>query len=193
MHKEYETSGKTFCSPKCPCNWAIHFNSSDDESYDMAGAHNYQHCSSNVDGYEIDPDHVTLFSQLEEKYFCAGLCTNPGHFVFSNVNNGIPDATCQSALALEMTEPIKTLVLTNLIGMLLTTISLGLIMLGIGIKLFKCAGKPCKKFRAYKKRQKQFKQAEMNALEMTEDSEEAYEKVKPQSARSVPPSAPPKK
>ena len=136
---------------------------------------------------------MTLFSQLEEKYYCAGLCTNPGHFVFSNVNNGIPDATCQSALALEMTEPIKNLVMTNLVGMLLTTISLGLIMLGIGVKLFRCDCKPTKKFRDYKKRQKLFKQAEMNAIEMTEDSEEAYEKVKPQSARSVPASAPPKK
>lgn len=53
-----------------------------------------------------------------------------------------------------MTEPIKNLVMTNLVGMLLTTITLGLIMLGIGIKLFRCAGKPCKKFRDYKKRQK---------------------------------------
>lgn len=93
MHNEYETSGKTFCSPQCPCNWAIHFDSSD-ANYDMAGAHNYQHCSEENVTAAIDPDHEKLFSQLEEKYFCAGLCANPGHFVFSNVNNGIPDATC---------------------------------------------------------------------------------------------------
>lgn len=78
-----------------------------------------------------------------------------------------------------MTEPIKTLLLTNLTGTLLTAITQGAILIYFGVKFAKCAGKPCKKFLDRKKKQKQFKQSKMNAIEMTEDSqlpqEEAYE------------------
>jgi hypothetical protein len=37
---------------------------------------------------------MNLLVELEKEFHCAGICKNPGYYVYSNVNNGIPEVTC---------------------------------------------------------------------------------------------------
>jgi len=50
------------------------------------------------------------------------VCNNPGFFVFSNVNNGVPTSTCQRALERVMTARILNLLAANLAVTIVTSI-----------------------------------------------------------------------
>lgn len=71
-------------------------------------------------------------------------------------------------MAREMTEPLETLLLTNVIVVLLTVSTQAVIFLYFGVKLFKYVRKPCRKMLGKKKKQKEFK-VDMQTIEMTED------------------------
>ncbi len=67
-------------------------------------------------------DYESIFRDIEESSQCAGICSNPGFYVFSNVNNGVPNITCQSALEKKLVDRVVYLLAANLSVTILTSI-----------------------------------------------------------------------
>lgn len=92
-----------------------------------------------------------LFERIEEKYKCAGICSVPDKYIFSNIGNGTPKRTCKKYLVRELSENaagftdglIALIVLVTLSGFLMTVFC-----------LIRCKNTWCKKKDKGKKKKK---------------------------------------
>lgn len=108
----------------------------------------------------MDDKTKDLLSEIEEANQCSGVCRNPGYFIFSNVNNGLPKQTCKEAIANEFQKSVTTVVATNVTTTVVTAVLLGFVVLLFIKRIYdRCFSKVCEKAcrRVCRKRRKSFK------------------------------------
>ena len=86
-----------------------------------------------------------LLEQVEEEFSCSGVCSNPGIFIFSNVNNGLPGDTCKEALSEKMEHGMNILLASNLTVTVITAITELVLFIIVGRRIFDCCCGKCVK------------------------------------------------
>ena len=76
-------------------------------------------------------------ADLEQNFMCSGVCSNPGFFVYSNINNGKPTTTCFDALqSYIVNQDLFMLGLSTAITIVIAVV-MGLIVLVVGFLTYR--------------------------------------------------------
>ena len=92
---------------------------------------------------------------VEEEYQCSGVCSNPGFYVFSNVNNGKPKTTCKDAIVEKLNEATTMVLASNVLVTGVTAlIQLILYIIFVNQIFQKCCKKCCQNLKKQLKKAK---------------------------------------
>ena len=101
----YAEASKVMCTEACPCKVADTklFNSTNDKfnvtalSFSNSGISSYLDCSKQTLTESHALKYVTFLRAMEIEYGCAGICTLPDFFIFSDVGMGTPKGVCKDS------------------------------------------------------------------------------------------------
>lgn len=101
----YATGENIFCSKACPCNVGDNKDAYEGKKYkdfvfSKKGAKQYLDCNYEKMSKTHEKKYVSFLSALENEFDCAGICVQPTHYLFRDLDkaDGPPKSTCKDAV-----------------------------------------------------------------------------------------------
>ena len=96
----YSEGSEIMCTKKCPCDITDQAKFADikewkNKNINKAGYVRYLECPTETMSDKHEMKYAPLLRTLETQFNCAGMCTKPKFFLFSDINKGEPTELCR--------------------------------------------------------------------------------------------------